>query len=47
MLLAKTSEPHPKLPGTVHSAVEEIEAAGGKAHAVVGDVRNEADVQRA
>jgi citronellol/citronellal dehydrogenase len=47
VLLAKTSEPHPRLPGTVHTAVAEIEAAGGKAVAVVGDVRNEADVQRA
>jgi citronellol/citronellal dehydrogenase len=47
VLLAKTAEPHPKLPGTVHTAVEEIEAAGGKGAAVVGDVRNEEDVQRA
>jgi NAD(P)-dependent dehydrogenase (short-subunit alcohol dehydrogenase family) len=47
VILAKTDQPHPKLPGTVHTAVAEIEAAGGKAVAVVGDVRNEADVQRA
>jgi citronellol/citronellal dehydrogenase len=47
VLLAKTSEPHPKLPGTVHTAVEDVEAAGGKGLAVVGDVRNEEDVQRA
>ena len=47
MLLAKTAEPHPKLPGTVHTAVAEVEAAGGKGLAVVGDVRNEEDVQRA
>lgn len=47
VLLAKTSEPHPKLPGTVHTAVTEVEAAGGKGLAVVGDVRNEEDVQRA
>src|SRR6185312_10637408 len=47
VLLAKTAEPHPKLPGTVHTAVAEIEAAGGKGLAVVGDVRNEEDVQRA
>jgi len=46
-LLAKTSEPHPKLPGTVHTAVAEVEAAGGKGLAVVGDVRKEEDVQRA
>jgi NAD(P)-dependent dehydrogenase (short-subunit alcohol dehydrogenase family) len=47
VLLAKTSEPHPKLPGTVHTAVAEVEAAGGKGVAVVGDVRKEEDVQRA
>ena len=46
VLLAKTAEPHPKLPGTVHTAVAEIEAAGGKGVAVVGDVRNEGDVAR-
>ena len=46
-LLAKTSEPHPKLPGTVHTAVAAVEAAGGKGLAVVGDVRKEEDVQRA
>ncbi|MGW0249015.1 SDR family oxidoreductase [Nocardia goodfellowii] len=46
VVLAKTAEPHPKLPGTVHTAVAEIEAAGGKAVAVVGDVRNEEDVRR-
>ena len=46
-LLAKTAEPHPKLPGTVYTAAREIEEAGGKSIAVVGDVRNEADVQRA
>jgi NAD(P)-dependent dehydrogenase (short-subunit alcohol dehydrogenase family) len=53
VILAKTDQPHPRLPGTVHTAVAEIEAAaaqaGSKARAVavVGDVRNEADVQRA
>jgi citronellol/citronellal dehydrogenase len=47
VLLAKTAEPHPKLPGTVHTAVADIEAAGGKGVAVVGDVRKEEDVQRA
>ena len=46
VLLAKTAEPHPKLKGTVFTAAEEIEAAGGKAAAVVGDVRREEDVQR-
>lgn len=47
VLLAKTAEPHPRLPGTVHTAVAEIEAAGGKGVAVVGDVRKEEDVERA
>ncbi|MEU6644424.1 NAD(P)-dependent oxidoreductase [Saccharomonospora sp. NPDC046836] len=47
VLLAKTDRAHPKLPGTVHTAVAGIEDAGGKAVAVVGDVRREEDVQRA
>lgn len=47
VLLAKTDQPDLRLPGTVHTAVAEIEAAGGKAVAVVGDVREEADVARA
>ncbi len=47
VLLAKTAEPHPKLPGTVHTAARDIEAAGGRAVAVVGDVRSEEDVARA
>lgn len=47
VLLAKTDQPDPRLPGTVHTAVAEIEAAGGQAVAVVGDVRNESDVDRA
>jgi NAD(P)-dependent dehydrogenase (short-subunit alcohol dehydrogenase family) len=46
VILAKTGEPHPKLPGTVHTAVAEIEAAGGRAVAVVGDVRNDDDIAR-
>ena len=44
VLLAKTGEPHPKLEGTVHTAAAEIEAAGGQALAVVGDVRSDDDV---
>jgi citronellol/citronellal dehydrogenase len=40
-ILGKTAEPHPKLPGTVYSAAEEIEAAGGQALACVTDVRIE------
>ncbi|HWE91024.1 MAG TPA: NAD(P)-dependent oxidoreductase [Pseudonocardiaceae bacterium] len=47
VLLAKTATPHPKLEGTVFTAAEDIERAGGKALAVVGDVRNDADVQSA
>lgn len=47
VLLAKTAEPHPKLPGTVFTAAEEIRAAGGQALPVVGDVREETDVQQA
>ena len=46
VLLAKTDQPHPKLPGTVHTAAADIEAAGGKAAAVVGDVRHPDDVRR-
>ena len=44
VILGKTAEPHPKLPGTVFSAAEEIRAAGGGALAVVGDVRSEEQV---
>jgi NAD(P)-dependent dehydrogenase (short-subunit alcohol dehydrogenase family) len=47
VLLAKTDVPDPRLPGTVHSAAAEIEAAGGQALAVVGDVRDEASVETA
>ena len=47
VLLAKTDQPHPRLPGTVHTAAADIEAAGGRAAAVVGDVRNPDDVRRA
>lgn len=46
-LLAKTAEPHPRLAGTVFEAAEAIEEAGGKALAVVGDVRHDDDVARA
>lgn len=47
VLLAKTGEPHARLPGTVHTAAAEIESAGGAALAVVGDVRADEDVERA
>ena len=43
-LLAKTDAPHPRLEGTIHSAAEQIEAAGGEALAIVGDVRDDAAV---
>ncbi|RLU01631.1 SDR family oxidoreductase [Ketobacter sp.] len=41
VIAAKTTEPHPKLEGTIYSAAEEIEAAGGKALPLVVDVREE------
>jgi citronellol/citronellal dehydrogenase len=44
---AKTDTPHPKLPGTIHSAAEEIEKAGGKALPLVVDVREEEIVKKA
>ena len=47
VIAAKTSEPHPKLPGTIHTAAEEIEAAGGKALAVQADIRYEDQIQSA
>jgi citronellol/citronellal dehydrogenase len=46
-LIAKTGEPHPRLPGTVFTAAEEIEAAGGRALPIVGDIRDEARVAEA
>lgn len=46
-ILAKTDTPHPKLEGTVHTAAEAIEAAGGRALPIVGDVRNDDDVAAA
>ena len=45
-ILAKTAEPHPKLPGTIYTAAEEIEEAGGKALPIVTDVRDEDQVSR-
>ncbi len=44
VLLAKTGEPHPKLDGTVYTAAEQLEAAGGQALPLVGDVRRDEDV---
>jgi citronellol/citronellal dehydrogenase len=43
-ILAKTAEPHPRLEGTIHTAAAEIEAAGGSALPIVGDVRDEQSV---
>ena len=44
VLAAKTTEPNPKLPGTLYSAAAEVEAAGGQALAVPTDIRDEAAV---
>jgi len=46
-IAAKTAEPNPKLPGTIYSAAQEIETAGGKALPLVVDVREEAQVRGA
>jgi citronellol/citronellal dehydrogenase len=46
-LIAKTAEPHPKLEGTVFTAAEQIEAAGGHALPIVGDIRDESQVAAA
>ena len=46
-IAAKTVEPHPKLPGTIFTAAQEIEAAGGKALPLTVDVREEAQVAEA
>ncbi len=46
-VMAKTDQPHPKLPGTIHTAVEEIEAAGGKGLGILGDVRDDASIEDA
>ncbi|WP_312181492.1 NAD(P)-dependent oxidoreductase [Arthrobacter sp.] len=46
-MLAKTGEPHPKLEGTVYTAAEALEAAGGKALPIIGDVRSDEDVTNA
>jgi citronellol/citronellal dehydrogenase len=46
-IAAKTSEPNPKLPGTIHSAAEEIRAAGGTALAIQCDLRDENQIAAA
>jgi len=40
-ILAKTTTPHPQLPGTIYTAAKEIEAAGGQALPIICDIRNE------
>ena len=47
IVAAKTTAPHPKLPGTIYSAAEEIERAGGRALPVEVDVRSEDQVREA
>ena len=47
VLIAKTTEPNPKLPGTLSSAAAEVEAAGGKALAIQCDIRDEVAVSAA
>jgi citronellol/citronellal dehydrogenase len=44
IIAAKTTEPHPKLPGTIYSAAEEIEEAGGQCLPLQVDIREEAQV---
>jgi citronellol/citronellal dehydrogenase len=47
VIVAKTAEPNPKLPGTIYSAAKEIEAAGGKALPLAVDIRDDAAVAAA
>ena len=47
VIAAKTAEPDPRLPGTIHSAAAEIVAAGGRALPLIVDVRNEDQVNDA
>ncbi|WP_281647677.1 NAD(P)-dependent oxidoreductase [Parendozoicomonas sp. Alg238-R29] len=47
VIAAKSDEPHPKLPGTIHTVAEEVVAAGGQALAIKLDVRDEEQVQAA
>jgi citronellol/citronellal dehydrogenase len=46
-IAAKTSEPHPKLPGTIHTAAKDIEQAGGQALALTVDIRHEEQIAQA
>ena len=47
VIAAKTTTPHPKLPGTIYSAAEDVERAGGKALALAVDIRDDAQVEAA
>ena len=47
VIAAKTAEPHPKLPGTIYTAADEVREAGGEALAVVCDIRSEDEVAAA
>ncbi len=47
IVAAKTAQPHPKLPGTIYTACEEVEKAGGKCLPCVVDIRDEAQVAAA
>jgi citronellol/citronellal dehydrogenase len=47
VIAAKTTEPHPKLPGTIYTAAREIEEAGGKALACAVDIRYPEQIQAA
>jgi citronellol/citronellal dehydrogenase len=47
VITGKSAAPNPRLPGTIHSAAEEIERAGGQALALVLDVREEAQIEAA
>jgi citronellol/citronellal dehydrogenase len=47
VIAAKTTEPHPKLPGTIYTAAEEVEKAGGRALACAVDIRSEDQIREA
>ena len=46
-IAAKTTEPHPRLKGTIYTAADDVRAAGGKALPLVCDIRDEAQVMTA
>lgn len=47
VITGKTSDPHPKLPGTIHSVAKEVELAGGQALPIVLDVRDDEQIRKA